>query len=573
MQYKTINGHTLLNKLGEGGMAEVWYAKNSIGKEAAVKILKRELSLMNEVVSRFENEARVMVKLNHPNIRQVYDYATIDQRPCIIMEYLEGADLSHRLKQGERFSNDQLIRWWDQMVEALQYTHSKDIIHRDIKPSNIFITTNGNVKKLDFGIAKINDSITVTQTGTRMGTLMYMSPEQIKDSKHLDYRTDLYSLAVTFYHLITGAAPYDNTSSSDFDIQYKIVTEQLNLKVLSKDWKMLLSNYLDKEPSKRSTLKSFSEESTIIENEKSIADQPDKTIVENEETDYKKTSSPPRIPTDKQPKKKKSLLPIWIGIGILALIISFVVFNSNERLIGSGENGQKNRTVMNDLKEKNLKGNVKSIHDYNYEAVKINGKITKGNMEDGGFKIFDNKGNTIEENCSFNVSQYENKYDTNGNVIEEISHYHSSEGDDISTFFYTYDENGNLIETIGKSNGDDVFCRFTYEYDESGNNIRRYTYYLPEGKGIREDFRYDDIGNRTEFIFYGSDGRIASKSSHKYDEHGNVIETIAYNTNGIIKGVHSFEYKYDKIGNWINKISYKDNNPTSITERVIEYFD
>jgi len=258
MKDKVINGYTLQHLLGEGGMAEVWYAENSIGKPAAIKILKKELSLMQEVDIRFANEAKVMVKLNHNNIRQVYDYGNIDGRPCIIMEYLEGADLSVRLKRGENFSQLQLQKWWDELASALNYTHAREVIHRDIKPSNIFITDDDHLKLLDFGIAKIRSSITLTQTGAHMGTLLYMSPEQVKDSKHLDFRTDLYSLAVTFYHLQTGFPPYDSTNSSAFEIQTQIVNEPLHLALLPLQWSSFLFGYLEKEPGKRPILQPFS---------------------------------------------------------------------------------------------------------------------------------------------------------------------------------------------------------------------------------------------------------------------------------------------------------------------------
>lgn len=271
LQNKIINGYTFIEKLGEGGMAEVWSAENRLGKKAAIKVLLPALSLMPEVVIRFENEAKAMVVLNHPFIRQVYDIAEIDNRPCIIMELLEGKDLGARIKGSETFTDVQLSKWWNQLVEALNYTHKQGIVHRDIKPSNIFITREDDVKLLDFGIAKIRDSITITQTGNRIGTLMYMSPEQVKDSKHLNYRSDLYSFAVTFYHLVTGTAPYDYTNSSEFDIQLKIVNEILDLSVLPPHWQTLLAPLVCKESNKRGELVKIGEQvetntdDTIIE--------------------------------------------------------------------------------------------------------------------------------------------------------------------------------------------------------------------------------------------------------------------------------------------------------------------
>ena len=189
MENKTIYGYTLLRKLGAGGMAEVWYAENKIGKVAAVKILSKKLCDEQNIVERFENEARIMVKLTHPNIRQVYDYGMIDDRSCIIMEYLDGEDLGTLIKRDAVFTQSQIIKWWNQMVSALKYTHQLGIVHGDIKPSNIFITKDGNVELLDFGIAKVADSYLSTLSGMSMGTPMYMSPEQVQSSKYVDYRS------------------------------------------------------------------------------------------------------------------------------------------------------------------------------------------------------------------------------------------------------------------------------------------------------------------------------------------------------------------------------------------------
>ena len=154
MQGKSISGYTLQRHLGTGGMAEVWYAENKIGKKAAVKLLLPKLCQDENVVSRFLTEAKVMVALDHPNIRQVYDYGDIDGRPAIVMEYLEGDDLKARLKRGQRFTEGELERWWNQLADALNYTHQQGIVHRDIKPGNIFVDKKGDIKLLDFGIAQ-----------------------------------------------------------------------------------------------------------------------------------------------------------------------------------------------------------------------------------------------------------------------------------------------------------------------------------------------------------------------------------------------------------------------------------
>ena len=318
MLNKTINGYTIKRKLGEGGMAEVWYAENRIGKPAAVKILHPDLALNSSIVERFINEAKVMVKLDHPNIRQVYDYDEIEGRPCIIMEYLEGDDLKARLVKGDRFSDDRLQKWWDQLTDALNYTHQQGVIHRDIKPSNIFIDKHGNVKLLDFGIAKIEENSGHTQTGVAMGTRIYMSPEQVRDPKRVKAATDSYSLAVTFVHLLTGKAPYDTTTSSDFDIQTAIVTEPLDLRALPIVWRNFLQPYLEKKPEERPELREFT--ATTASPNKEMHTSDDETIVESAVTPKAKVSQQPQKEQTQVTKEdKKSKVLMWIT-GILLFV-------------------------------------------------------------------------------------------------------------------------------------------------------------------------------------------------------------------------------------------------------------
>ena len=353
MQGKIINGFELKRPLGTGGMAEVWYAENEIGMKAAVKVMSERLSHDEQMQDRFLNEAKVMVKLDHPNIRKVYGFGNVEGRPAIIMEYLDGSDLKGRMKRGQCFTEAELEKWWNQLVDALNYTHSKDIVHRDIKPSNIFIDQRGDAKLLDFGIAKVADTTSGTQTGSTLGTRIYMSPEQVRDPKRVGPASDVYSLAVSYVHLLSGKAPYDSTTSSDFDIQVSIVSKPVDMSRVSYSWRAFLTPYLQKEPDQRPALRHFEvveeapqmeqpdrDEETVAENtgngsdsvtsqETSVVTSPpyDKPSIEDHLSGSSSredgTIAPTFIDTTEQkPKSKKGL---WIGLGIAAAAIAALV--------------------------------------------------------------------------------------------------------------------------------------------------------------------------------------------------------------------------------------------------------
>lgn len=245
-----LNGYTIKKQIGKGGMAEVWYAENNLGKPAAIKIMLSKFIGEDQVTKRFETEARAMVQLNHPNIRQVFDFGMIQERPFIIMEYLDGQDISDFIKHKNKASDNQFQLWWQQCLDALHHTHQKDIIHRDIKPSNLFLTKDGTIKILDFGIAKVKQEISNTQTGQGLGSLLYMSPEQILDPKRVTSSTDLYSLAITFVHLVTGQCPFSETESQ-YKIQNKIVNGEVNLILLPEHWKKILTPLINNKQEQR----------------------------------------------------------------------------------------------------------------------------------------------------------------------------------------------------------------------------------------------------------------------------------------------------------------------------------
>ena len=241
--------------IGEGGMAKVYEAEHiELGTQFAIKILNPEWAVRADITKRFSREARIMASLKHENVVRIYDYfQDRENNYAIVMELLEGEDLSSFIKRQGALSNELAYDLMTKILGAFEYAHNKGLVHRDVKPGNIFITPEKNVKILDFGIAKLNQesNAELTRTGIQMGTPMYMSPEQVKDTKHLDKRSDIYSLGVVFHFILTGKPPYDSGVNSNYEIFEKIVNEPLPLLRKHDEFNELISVATDKKPSNR----------------------------------------------------------------------------------------------------------------------------------------------------------------------------------------------------------------------------------------------------------------------------------------------------------------------------------
>ena len=207
---KTICGYKIISLLGKGGMASVYLGENlhKTPKKVAIKVLEVDIEENKEYISRFKKEAYICSKLSHPNIVKVFSYGIYENKYYIVMEFVDGKDLSFYIHNNKNKSIKDIISFANQIASALSFAHKNKIIHRDIKPQNIILDKYGKIKITDFGIAKINIPYAQTVAGEKIiGTTYYMSPEQIKGD-NIDLRTDIYSLGILLYEMITGKNPY-----------------------------------------------------------------------------------------------------------------------------------------------------------------------------------------------------------------------------------------------------------------------------------------------------------------------------------------------------------------------------
>ncbi len=248
-----IGRYKILRLIGEGGMASVYEAKHeTLGTKAAIKILNPILSANKQIRERFKNEAKMMASFDHPNITRVLDYEESNTYLAITMEMLAGVDMNVHIKEHGKLEVDSIKKIFSQVLSAFSYAHKQGIVHRDIKPSNIFLLPDGKVKILDFGIAKLfGQGNEMTQTGTQMGTPIYMSPEQVKADKSIDHRSDIYSLGVTMYYALNGKPPYDVDIISQYDIFTKIVNEPLCLTSIAGELVPLIKKACEKDREQR----------------------------------------------------------------------------------------------------------------------------------------------------------------------------------------------------------------------------------------------------------------------------------------------------------------------------------
>ena len=217
---KINDRYEIIKSIGEGGMANVYLAKDTIlDREVAVKVLRGDLSTDEKFIRRFQREALSVSNLSHPNIVEVYDVGEEDGQYYIVMEYIEGKTLKQLLNKRGALTLPEVIDIMTQLTDGLAHAHEAYIIHRDIKPQNIMIEDNGTVKITDFGIAMAVNATQFTQTNSVMGTVHYLPPEQA-NGKGATVKSDIYSLGILMYELLTGSVPFKGDNAVEIALKH-----------------------------------------------------------------------------------------------------------------------------------------------------------------------------------------------------------------------------------------------------------------------------------------------------------------------------------------------------------------
>jgi uncharacterized protein (TIGR02145 family) len=355
-----IGNYQVIRELDSGGMATVYLLENSmLGTFWALKVLKEDFFKIPNIRKRFIKEARNLAKMDHPHIVKVYDLYETETYVAIVMEYLKGQTLKTRLEQGP-MNHLNIHQVLPQMLQALSYVHKHQLIHRDIKPSNFMLDVQGNCKLLDFGIAKNTDAqfAEYTQTSTRLAmyTPMYASPEQITETRSVTAQSDIYSLGVVLWQMVTGKKPYDSQTMNRFQMETKIVNQ--SLPPTGTGWDAVIAKATAKDPGKR-----FRSAAEWLTEWKAINDEPRGPSQKRGNTSMEDSTvvvSANSIKVDVRKKPKKTN-PIWMILGILLFAIPITVLTIFEWKGGNDQN--LNNTVFEETE------NVEKIQpEFGYEA-------------------------------------------------------------------------------------------------------------------------------------------------------------------------------------------------------------
>lgn len=219
-----VGGYIIRERLGEGGMGVVYKAHDTnLDRAVALKVLPPHLFSNHQFLHRFRTEAQAQARLNSPNVVTLYSMLEIPAGLVLVMEYVEGETLLQRIRRQAPLPVDEAVRIFTQALQGVEHAHALGIVHRDLKPENIFITRQNEVKLMDFGVAKIVDHKDRTLAGSMLGTLLYISPEQV-NGKEADFRSDIYTLGISLFEALTGRLPFER--KTDYGLMHAHILEK-----------------------------------------------------------------------------------------------------------------------------------------------------------------------------------------------------------------------------------------------------------------------------------------------------------------------------------------------------------
>ena len=329
------NRYKITKILGVGGMAVVFEAFDTmLNRIVAIKMLKDEISNDSQSVKRFINESKAVSMLSHPNIVSIYDVSVKDNLKYIVMERVDGITLKSYMTQKGVLSLAETFSYTEQILRALEHAHSKGIIHRDIKPQNIMLLKNGRIKVTDFGIAKLPNAETVTMTDKAIGTVFYISPEQAS-GRPIDQRSDLYSLGIMMYEMVTGKLPFNAESPVSVALMQVSASatapRQINPSV-PMGIEQIIMLCMEKSPENR-----FQNASQMLKHLLQIKNNPTYVFrTKNRDGRYtvtdntaaaKEKKKPQQQPVRRKSKGGRSMFPVILGVTLALLLVAGLCVN------------------------------------------------------------------------------------------------------------------------------------------------------------------------------------------------------------------------------------------------------
>ena len=581
-----ILNYRIVRHLGTGGMGSVYLAVNTdIDQQVAIKSLRPDMAKNAQLRARFKQEAELLCSLDHPNIVKFLNYVETPQGVFLIMEYVKGTTLEDFIKKKNGLIvEDKAYPLLCEILDAFSYAHKKGIVHRDIKPSNIIIQDDGHIKVMDFGIAQIISESNSEQSGMVMGTPTYMSPEQVY-GKSVDARSDIYSLGVLIYHMLTARAPYDSTTLTAQEIKRKVVKEDMPrmseiYPYISDAIQAVVDRATRKVPEAR--YQTCDDMKAAVR--KALAPDPiSKPLLYGGIAvlsvlliggfitwDYFRTKV-------KYYRDYVEVMGVPHGVGSLSSSevshregsyrfeysqyklrrVSYV--NSKGSLIPHTDSEAIDRIIDMTISYNEGSGNVDVEKFMNASGKVLYVKDFDNNFKTCTFKLDDEYGTEMTLNSQ--VSLFESKFD-NTNITGKSK---------VSKYLLQYDDRGYLVkvEYAGFGNmrvpdGQGIFGR-SYVYDDKGRVLEEH-YLGKDGKpkatqfglGVKK-FRYDEDDNMSHIEYQTIDGKPSSDGNNcpvveiSYDEWGNRVSEKYYDTKGnlmVRKDIScaGFVYDYDEEG-------------------------